>query len=203
MSRTIFRAQLVTEDTGCTCPLVLTLLQHLALTERPGDDDGVEEPSTKHATELANAAESKTDTSDKSIASEILSPDLILAIEEPELYLHPARCRYLAELLLRLSKPPIDGSEPRNQIIYATHSPYFVDLHRFDQVRIARKPRFDALPAPCCVISQYSLAEAASALARIAGGDPAAFTRDSFRARALPIMTTAVTKVSLQLRLSL
>lgn len=167
---------------GLQRSLILTLLQYLAMVERPTDDDD-ETTSTEVLAEPAPTP---------ATAPAILNPDLILAIEEPELFLHPSRCRHLSDLLLRLTKVPTEPSVPRNQIIYATHSPYFVDLHRFDQVRIARKPKNPALPAPCCVISQFSLDAAAKELARIADADPKGFTRDSFRARSLPVMTTAV-----------
>jgi hypothetical protein len=122
----------------------------------------------------------------------ILNPDLILAIEEPELFLHPSRCRHLSELLLTLTKAPTEANGARNQIMYATHSPYFVDLHRFDQVRIARKPKNPTLPAPCCEISQYSLAEAAAKMEEFAQLAAGSCNRDTFRARSLPVMTTAV-----------
>ncbi|WP_428937104.1 ATP-dependent nuclease [Fontivita pretiosa] len=167
---------------GLQRALILTLLQHLAMTERP-------------AKEADETSESQTDaTSEKpgKPDDEVLNPDLILAIEEPELYLHPSRCRYLSELLLKLGAPSKEKNAPRNQIIYATHSPYFVDLDRFDQVRIARKRKEEGQPAPCCVISQYSLHDAAKELARIAAGKQEDFSRESFRARSRPVMTIAV-----------
>jgi putative ATP-dependent endonuclease of OLD family len=192
------KADLVEDDFPCPIThaghglqraLVLTLLQQLAMTQRPDDDEDEEPPieavpQQEAALPPAPPAEPKEDA--------IVSPDLILAIEEPELYLHPSRCRYLSELLLKLAEPPKKEFDPSNQIIYATHSPYFVDLHRFDQVRIARKPRIQGQPAPCCAISQYSLEKAAKELARVANGKPEDFTRDSFRARSLPVMTIAV-----------
>jgi len=200
------RADLVEDDYACPIShsghglqraLVLTLLQHLAMTERPIDDDEVLEAPVGAIEELpppvaAEGAPAAKAPPAAQVVTDILSPDLILAIEEPELYLHPSRCRYLSDLLLRLSRAPKGEDQPRNQIIYATHSPYFVDLHRFDQVRLVRKPKVDGLPAPCCVVRQYSLDQAAKALAAITGRDPKDFTRDSFRARALPVMTIAV-----------
>jgi putative ATP-dependent endonuclease of OLD family len=183
-------ADLVEDDFACPIAyaghglqrgLVLTLLQYLARVERPTEEEA--EATIPVPTEEALPALP---------VAEVVSPDLILAIEEPELYLHPARCRHLSELLLTLSKAPANAQSPRNQVIYATHSPYFVDLHRFDQVRIARKPRVEGHTAPRCVMSQYSLDEAARALAGITQKRAEDFTRDSFRARLLPVMTTAV-----------
>lgn len=169
---------------GLQRALILTLLQHLAtvgphLPEiEEGADDGAENgPSPEHG-EVAVAV--------------MPNPDLILAIEEPELYLHPSRCRYLAGIFSELTRAPETANEPRNQVIYATHSPYFVDLDRFDQIRIARKQKGGDDEVPHCQITRFSLAEAASEMARICERDPAEFTRETFRARALPIMTVSV-----------
>jgi predicted ATP-dependent endonuclease of OLD family len=119
-------------------------------------------------------------------------PDLILAIEEPELYLHPSRCRYLANLLLQLAERAEVGLGTSNQIIYTSHSPYFVDLHRFDQIRLVRKvPSPDSL-VPQSVITRFSLSQAAEEVAKVCNADPAHFTGASFRARAMPVMNTIV-----------
>jgi hypothetical protein len=117
-------------------------------------------------------------------------PDLILGIEEPELFLHPSRCRYLSRLLFELASP-VEGG-PRNQILYSTHSPHFVDLQRFDDIRVVRKLR--AVPAGIAQtsVTDFSLAEAAEELARVCDVPPETFTRESFAARALPVMTHMV-----------
>ena len=62
-----------------------------------------------------------------------------MAIEEPELYQHPSRQRHLAAVLRGLTKPADTGEPADTQIIYTTHSPLFVRLDRFDDVRIVRK----------------------------------------------------------------
>lgn len=56
---------------------------------------------------------------------------ICLAIEEPELFQHPTQARALASALRQLAMNPND----RVQVAYATHSPYFLDSTRFDQVR--------------------------------------------------------------------
>ena len=66
-------------------------------------------------------------------------PNLVLAIEEPELYQHPSRQRHLATVLLNLSTGAIPGVAQNTQVLYATHSPLFVGLDRFDQIRVLRK----------------------------------------------------------------
>ncbi|MCL4466050.1 MAG: ATP-dependent endonuclease [Chloroflexi bacterium] len=66
-------------------------------------------------------------------------PDLVLIIEEPELYQHPNRQRHLASILMGLAQGAVPGVSQRTQVVYATHSPLFVGLDRFDQVRVLRK----------------------------------------------------------------
>ncbi len=63
---------------------------------------------------------------------------IVLVVEEPELYQYPARARALARTLRRLS----DESVAQNfhfQIFYSTHSPYFVSLGSFANIRRAEK----------------------------------------------------------------
>lgn len=56
----------------------------------------------------------------------------ILAIEEPELYLHPHACRYFYTLLREL------GSSG-TQVIYTTHSSSFVDVAHFEDVVVVKR----------------------------------------------------------------
>jgi energy-coupling factor transporter ATP-binding protein EcfA2 len=159
---------------GLQRALVLTLLRELALMGQPEDvasyaPDGTgPEPSSTPITP---------------------TPALILAIEEPELFLHPSRCRYLSTLLLDLALQT-DGGQ--NQIIYTTHSPHFVDLRRFNQIRRVEKSRVGGHPTPETRVLRFSLREAAGALAEVCDRDPASFTSESFATRAAPVMTQAV-----------
>ena len=57
---------------------------------------------------------------------------LIFAIEEPELYLHPHRQIALFEILRTLSS--------NDQIVFCTHSPYFIDMSKYDAVVLVSKP---------------------------------------------------------------
>jgi predicted ATP-dependent endonuclease of OLD family len=119
-------------------------------------------------------------------------PDLILAIEEPELYQHPSRCRYLSNLLLQLAEKPGVGLGASNQIIYTTHSPYFIDLYRLDQIRLVKKVPSPDSSAPQSIVKYFSLKQAAEDAAKVCNVDSAGFTRDTFRRRALSIMNTIV-----------
>lgn len=66
------------------------------------------------------------------------TPDLILAIEEPELYQHPQRCRHFASVLRDLTTRT-DSTDPSTQVIQTTHSPFFIALEQFEEVRIVHK----------------------------------------------------------------
>lgn len=71
--------------------------------------------------------------------------NMVLAIEEPELYQHPARSRALARILFDLSNPKEAGGF-RFQVFFTTHSPYFVDLDNFQSVRRVEKVASSAGP---------------------------------------------------------
>jgi predicted ATPase len=170
-----FESSITHSGHGLQRALILTLLQHLALAPSSSEED--------------NGAE---DAPSPSILPERRSPDLILAIEEPELYLHPSRCKYLSDLLLQLSQVPVEASQPKNQIIYCTHSPYFVDLQRFDQIQLTRKKKAKVHQAPECEVNRFSREDAATRLAKICDRDPREFTAETFQARSSNVMTTIV-----------
>lgn len=154
---------------GLQRSLVVALLHHLASLPSVASEGGESE----------------------SAESGLVSPDLILGFEEPELYLHPSRCRYLADLLLQLTRPDSQG-RTKNQVLYTTHSPYLVDLQRFDEVRLVRRVTVEGAAVPSCRIRSFSLDDAARELERINDVDAGTFTRDSVRARSLPVFTTTV-----------
>jgi predicted ATP-dependent endonuclease of OLD family len=56
---------------------------------------------------------------------------ICLAIEEPELFQHPIQAQAFAKVLRSLADDP----SKRIQVTYATHSPYFLEPRKFDQVR--------------------------------------------------------------------
>ena len=117
---------------GLQRAFIITMLQHLDAIRyvEPEPEDGDSE-----------GAESDTK------ANSYQLPNLVLAIEEPELYQHPSRQRHLASVLLNLETGAIPGVAKSTQVIYATHSPLFVGLDRFDQIRVLRKvPGEDSKP---------------------------------------------------------
>jgi putative ATP-dependent endonuclease of the OLD family len=168
-----FEGDITRKGHGLQRALIFALLQHLAVLQR----EAPMEASERGEQGAASAS----------------GPDLILALEEPELYQHPQRCRYLADLLLELSSDTGRGLGISNQVIYTTHSAYFVTLDRFEQVRLVRK-RPTGSGAPVTTVASFSMAEAAKRAAEIAGGDAARFTAEGFKIRAYPIMTNAVSE---------
>lgn len=163
---------------GLQRALILALLQRLSLT------DMSPEPVIKD--ETADLAEQGEEI------GAVHVPDLILGIEEPELYLHPARSRYLSDVMKKLSSVPEEETEPRTQIFFATHSPYFIDLDLFDRVRLAKKCATDGCDVLQSRLTQYSRRQAATRLAAVSGRAPETFTEASFVAHAVPVMTSLV-----------
>ncbi len=173
-----FEGEINYKGHGLQRALIVTLLQHLAMT-------APSPPPTEGGTGEGAANEQQ-------VGEAVQGPDLILAIEEPELYLHPSRCRYLSDLLFQLIQKPDLGLGSRNQVIYATHSPYFVDLFRFNRIRMIRKSPLEEAGIPQTIVQAFTLEQAAKNLAEVCEEDPARFTEDSFRARAMSVMNTIV-----------
>jgi CRISPR-associated exonuclease Cas4 len=68
------------------------------------------------------------------VAARRASESMIIAVEEPELFLHPQAQRSLADALRQLAE-----AENR-QILLCSHSAHFVDLDNYRQIAIAAKP---------------------------------------------------------------
>lgn len=103
---------------GLQRAFVLTMLQHLALAQ----------------THTGEGAEG-----DDQQPAPVTLPDLVLAVEEPELYQHPNRQRHTARILARLADGSTPGVAEKTQVLFATHSPHFVNMERIDGVRLLRK----------------------------------------------------------------
>jgi len=59
---------------------------------------------------------------------------IILAIEEPELYIHPQIGKLFYDVLLEFSKT--------QQVIYSTHSPRFIDVYEYENIALIQKDKF-------------------------------------------------------------
>lgn len=85
---------------------------------------------------------------------------ICLAIEEPELFQHPTQARVFAKVLRDLSEEQAGGL----QVMYATHSPYFVDARYFDQVRRVSRRRLSVGSHPQVNVHQASMDAVAARL---------------------------------------
>lgn len=88
--------------------------------------------------------------------AKLMKDKAILAIEEPEIYLHPQAQRKLYKNFLELAYPENEG-EIGSQIVYTTHNPNFVDAFRADEAFILSKDKDDGTFK--CERSEYITAE--------------------------------------------
>lgn len=101
---------------GLQRAFILTILQHLALAQK--------------------VAQSPSDNGNSHISK---LPNLILAIEEPELYQHPNRQRHLEKIFHQLASGQTPGVAEKTQIIFGTHSPLFIRIDDINQIIVLRK----------------------------------------------------------------
>lgn len=109
--------------------------------------------------------------------------DIVLLLEEPEVFQHPSRQRHLASVLERLSQGTVPGFQ-KIQVIYVTHSPLFVGIDRFDSIRLLRKDRGTPRRTQ---VTRVTLATVSQRLLVSASGP--ADTTENLRARLQAIMT--------------
>ncbi len=159
---------------GLQRAFIITMLQHLDAVRyvEPVPEDGASEGAESDAG-----------------AINFQLPNLILAIEEPELYQHPSRQRHLASVLLNLAAGAIPGVVENTQVIYATHSPLFVGLDRFDQIRVLRKvSRKDGRPRTTH-LKRADMGAVASELWHASDRQGERFTAETLKPRLQSMMT--------------
>lgn len=118
-------------------------------------------------------------------------PSILLAIEEPEIYQHPSRQRHFASVLRALSEDAREGQGPRTQVVYTTHSPHFVGLDRFNEIRALRKEPVRAGGPPATITHATTMNAVAKHMEKAAGSS-VPFTEESFKARLQAVMTPVV-----------
>ena len=155
---------------GLQRAFILTMLQHLAAAERTVEVDADAE------------AESRSQV------NENVLPSLVLAIEEPELYQHPSRQRHFAKVLLELATGVIPGVASDTQVIYTTHSPLFVGLDRFQQIRLIRKVALDFEQPKISKINRTDLGTVAIKLWKSKGSIGTPYTAESLKPRLQAIL---------------
>ena len=149
---------------GTQRAFILTMLHHLAI---------VESSQTKDESERGSIS---------------FLPNIILGIEEPELYQHPTRLRHLAEIFLQLVSGGIPGVG-QFQIIYTTHSPLLVDLQRFDQIRVLRRISISSNKPKHTEICQASLEEVTRIIEKAETGNEGNYNPEGTCARLKTLMT--------------
>lgn len=159
---------------GLQRALIFALLQHLSSVRQSED-------------QTAAATLDDADVSEAP-AGPPKAPDLIIAIDEPELYQHPSRQRHLSKVLLGLSQIGIPGVAGNAQVLYTTHSPLFVGLDRFDDVRILRKRPASTDGPRATSVASTSMDEVAQQL-KAASQTSNTFSEDTLRPRLHALMT--------------
>ncbi len=158
---------------GLQRAFIVTMLQHLASTR-----------------ELDVTDQSDENADDANLVSiDRLIPNLVLAIEEPELYQHPSRQRHIAGVLLKLASGSITGVAKSTQVIYTTHSPLMVGLDRFDQIRVLRKTAYTDGDPKVTKVKKVNAQAVAEELWRADGATGDIYTARTLRARLQTIMT--------------
>ena len=114
---------------------------------------------------------------------------MVLAIEEPELYQHPSRQRFLASTLSKLAQGSISGVATSTQVVYTTHSPLFVGLDRFPQIRVLRKAPSEDGKANVTRLKKGDMDAVAGELWKASGSQGARYTADTLLPRLRAIMT--------------
>lgn len=167
LSESGFQTEIGRQGHGVQRAYLFALLESLALAELGFDDeqDGGAEDDEKPP-----------------------QPLLLLAIEEPELYQHPVRAQSLSAVLRQLS----ERSDPPTQVMYATHSPYFVDLDLIEALQLLRLGTDDELPAS--TVTDVDLNVAAEELWEAAGRPQPRFTGDSLSSRLAIFTDTPVSE---------
>jgi putative ATP-dependent endonuclease of the OLD family len=117
------------------------------------------------------------------------NPNLILAIEEPELYQHPSRQRHLSDVLSKLSEGSTPGVAKSTQIIFSTHSPLFIGIDKIDQVRLLKKKENGEGNPLITEIISTDLDEVADKLWTLDGEKGVQYSGDTLLPRLRAIMT--------------
>lgn len=163
---------------GLQRAFILALLQHLATVKL-----------TRESEEHKDNSETSEDTTEQGkVAATTVIPNLVIAIEEPELYQHPNRQRQLAKVFLQLAESRLAGGE-HVQIIYSTHSPLFAGIERFDKIRLFKKEgHVENLPKETRV-KFVTMGQIAQKLGEATDSPIGSFTATSLRTRLTNLMT--------------
>lgn len=114
---------------------------------------------------------------------------IVLAFEEPELYQHPSKCKFIGKLLKTLTD---SGSF---QVLLVTHSPYFVDINSFDEIVYARKAQSETVEGVRkTTFSRVDIERSLDRLSTSMDKDRRQVTKQSLEAFSKPIFNTSVSE---------
>jgi len=178
-----FQCSVERQGNGLQRAFILTLLQHLARATVLSAQASEKETSSLGPSDEQNPLPGVIDEILGEPEAEPLIPGLILAIEEPELYQHPTKQRHFARVLTRLSDGSLPGVATNLQVVFASHSPYFVSTDRFDQVRLARRHPVSDAPHKECKLKESSLGAVCQSLESAHAKPPGTYTETGLRSR--------------------
>jgi predicted ATP-dependent endonuclease of OLD family len=167
---------------GVQRAFILTALQHLALAQAPEtrENEAIQQhPSDAPMSSVPPEGNASTPT----------LPNLILGIEEPELYQHPSRQRHLARVLFQLATGGIEGVAQSAQVIYTTHSPLLVDLQRFHQIRLLRKEEVEDGKPKQTKVFQATIEQVTRVIEKADGVAEGSYSAEGVYARLQTLMT--------------
>lgn len=165
---------------GLQRAFILTMLQHLAVAQAPMQESG-----DKGQLVTNNVPQVEPDSKAKITAR----LNLILGIEEPELYQHPNRQRHLSKILFKLATGSIKGVAAQTQVIYSTHSPLFVDIELFKHLRILRKKLAENDKPKQTKVFQTNLDEIVKILEKADDKPEGTYTGETLEPRLKTLMT--------------
>lgn len=120
-------------------------------------------------TVLEYMAQDRAKAVEAGIEQEHVEPqsDIILLIEEPEIFQHPIKQRLFREAFKSISDGFNTSTGIRVQIVYTTHSPLLVDIRDFDSIGVLRRDTNNDESNVC--IAQASLSQCAKIAANAKG----------------------------------
>ena len=160
---------------GLQRAFILTMLQHIVVAQAP-----VQEEIDEKENEMDDVPKEQPP---------LKVPNLIIGVEEPELYQHPNRQRHLSKILLKLAMGSIKGVADCTQIIYSTHSPLFVDIKRFDKIRALHKVPEETNKPKQTKVVYTNLDEIAKILEKADGKPENTYTGSTLEPRLQTLMT--------------
>jgi len=124
---------------------------------------------------LAKALHSQPEGEDEDLEPEADLEDhtLILAIEEPELYQHPTKQRHFSRILSELANGVLAGVIGSNQVLVCSHSPLFISMDRFSDIRLARRHLLDdgTRPLEVSSVSEQQVCDRVNDVLQLQGND--------------------------------